>query len=237
MNWTTDQTVWGSRFAFVLWEVWKNINKMVFNDAWHDGRFMAQQAKKNSLEFMSLRNYQCVNMKATAIWVCWEPLKQDWFKLNTDEAFKRSTGLGSAGGLLRDNRGSWCWGFTINIGKVNSFIAELWGLREGLRLLRDRGCSKVEVELDSKAVVDIMTDAMRHVDDEDTLIVDCRYLSSSFFGIKYKHSLREGNTCADFLASMGQTVNCDTTVLEDPPEGILGLLEADIKGIGSRRIL
>lgn len=144
--------------------------------------------------------------------------------------------MGSAGGVLCDNNGSWSWGFAVNIGKANSFTVELWGLREGVRLLRELGVSKVVVELDSKAAVDLLAKPRRENADEDILVADCRYLSSMINHIKYTHVLREGNACADYLANLGQNLQWDTAFLEDPPEGILGLLEVDTGGIGTRRI-
>lgn len=67
------------------------------------------------------------------------------------------------------------------------------------------GCNKVVVELDSKVMVDLLVDSTRDNEEEDTFISDCRYLSSAFSHIKYVHVLREGNTCADFLANLGQS--------------------------------
>lgn len=38
-------------------------------------------------------------------WICWTPLDANWFKLNTNGAFKHNTGMASAGGLIRDAKG------------------------------------------------------------------------------------------------------------------------------------
>lgn len=79
-----------------------------------------------------------VHLVGSTQWVNWVPPKEGWVKLNTDGAMKRASGMASDGGLVRDNRGSWVFGFTMKIGVLDNFSAELWGLREGLRLVKDR---------------------------------------------------------------------------------------------------
>ena len=41
-------------------------------------------------------------------------------------------GLASCGGLVRSADGQWVVGFSKRIGVTSSFVAEWWGLREGL---------------------------------------------------------------------------------------------------------
>ena len=53
-------------------------------------------------------------------------------KLNTDGLVFGNLGVASCGGVIRDDCGNWISGFTKRIGITNSFIAEMWGLREGL---------------------------------------------------------------------------------------------------------
>ncbi|XP_019191285.1 PREDICTED: uncharacterized protein LOC109185792 [Ipomoea nil] len=76
--------------------------------------------------------------------------------LNTDGALKTITGLASAGGLIRDDHGRWVMGFATKVGFTDSFSAELWGLREGVRLYLREGIDKVWVEMYSAAVVATM---------------------------------------------------------------------------------
>jgi len=66
--------------------------------------------------------------------VRWEKTPHGWVKLNTDGAAAGNTGLAGCGGLLRDEHGNWLAGFARRIGTTTSFVAELWGLRDGLSL-------------------------------------------------------------------------------------------------------
>nr|GMC91161.1 LINE-type retrotransposon LIb DNA [Ipomoea batatas] len=151
-------------------------------------------------------------------WISWQPPEEGWIKCNTDGAFKKGSGLVSAGGLFRDHKGSWILGFMSKIGDTNSFAAELWDLREGLRLAKAR------------AVIN----AMRREEDprkpSSTLIQDFNFLRGCMREIKFSHTLREGNTSADRLVNLGQAVDWGASVLDHPPEALENLLLSDAHG-------
>ena len=52
--------------------------------------------------------------------------------------------------------GWWVVGFSRNIGVTSSFEAELWALMDGLSICVDRNYLAIEVELDAKAIIDIL---------------------------------------------------------------------------------
>ena len=88
--------------------------------------------------------------------VHWEKPPHGWVKLNTDGAAEGNPGLASCGGLLRDDHGNWIVGFARRIGTSTSFVAELWGLRDGLSLCNNLNIPSLIVELNAKAIVDIL---------------------------------------------------------------------------------
>ena len=55
-------------------------------------------------------------------------------KLNTDGAFKSTSGMTSVGGIIRDADGRWASRFALNIELGSSMLAELWGVYQGLTL-------------------------------------------------------------------------------------------------------
>jgi len=79
-------------------------------------------------------------------------------KLNTDGSSLGNLGLAGGGGVVQDWTGRWIVGFTRKIGITTSLLAELWAIQDGLMLCIERNFSKVEVELDAKAIVDMLTD-------------------------------------------------------------------------------
>ena len=59
--------------------------------------------------------------------------------------------LVGGGGVVRDDQGNWVIGFARKIGLVNSFLAELWSLRDGLFLCVQAQIQALIVEMDAKA--------------------------------------------------------------------------------------
>ena len=87
--------------------------------------------KKASLLIKSLDSQRVPKTKRL---IYWQPPKWSFFKLNTDEALKRS-GLANAGGLVRNYCREWVCGFSMNLGSCSIMEAELWGLYQSLLTL------------------------------------------------------------------------------------------------------
>ena len=87
--------------------------------------------------------------------VRWERPQGGWACLNTEGAVVRNLGRAGCGGLIRNEHGEWLGGFSRSIGCSNSFMAELWGLRDGLNLCNEMQLSVVDVQLDAKAVISL----------------------------------------------------------------------------------
>ena len=60
------------------------------------------------------------------------------------------------GGIIRDENGHWVAGFSRKIGITNSFVVELWGLRDGLIMCCSLNLFSLEVEVDAKAIDDCL---------------------------------------------------------------------------------
>lgn len=170
-----------------------------------------------------------------SVWVGWEPPENGWLKLNTDGARKASTGLANAGGLVRDHAGNWIWDYIVNIGHTDSFTVELWGLRDGLRLLDGKGFSRVVVELDSEAVITVFKEGIES-ESRAALAHDCIKIAKRNKIEFFQHVIQEENKCADWLANLGQTGSWGTTFWESPTEGIRPLLGADASGARVQRV-
>ncbi|XP_019153829.1 PREDICTED: uncharacterized protein LOC109150374 [Ipomoea nil] len=142
--------------------------------------------------------------------------------------------------LIRDHNGNWVQGFMIKMGKADSYAAELWGLREGLRTAHNEHRLwelRVEVELDAEVVIRIMKDNENRGELRSNLTVDCcMSMSRGFQDIVFRHVFREGNCCADWRANMGQLGDWGLTIFEDTPMGLEDLIKADAGGCYSRRI-
>ena len=144
-------------------------------------------------------------LKNTSL-VQWYPPPRGFFKLNMNGSALGNQGLAGAGGLIRRSDGSWVSGFIRNIGITSSFAAELWGVRDGLSLEKQHNIHKIIIELDAKAVIDLLLlDNYSSIccHPLSTLIIDCRSLIHSFEEARLLHTYREGNFCVDIWQKRG----------------------------------
>ena len=78
--------------------------------------------------------------------------------------------------MVWDKNGKWLAEFLRRIGITTSFIAELWGLREGLILCCNLNISSLVAKLDTKVVVDIFLNPNYHNNVVLPILDDCRQL-------------------------------------------------------------
>ncbi|KAH9776498.1 proline transporter 2 [Citrus sinensis] len=96
-----------------------------------------------------------VRTPKTERWIYWQPPRWPFLKLNTDGALK-SSGLASAGGLVRNYCGEWVCGFSMKLGSCSIMEAELWGLYQGLKLAWEHGFRLLQVEVDNLGVTQLL---------------------------------------------------------------------------------
>jgi hypothetical protein len=114
-------------------------------------------------------------------------------------------------------------GFSSNDGCGDALIAELFGIYNGLFLLINNSVLHVECETDSTEIINLLMDRQFHsfhaypsLLDKITSLLDLR-------GLVFKHVVRQGNVCANFLARLGRGV----TTWGTRPDGLLSLLNFD----------
>jgi hypothetical protein len=69
------------------------------------------------------------------------------------------------------------------------------------------------------------------------LIFEIRELLSRDWTIRIKHTFREANFCADFMAKLATSYDNGLMIWDEPPQGLQQLLLADIVGISFPRIV
>ncbi|GMP58876.1 hypothetical protein CsSME_00022384 [Camellia sinensis var. sinensis] len=128
-------------------------------------------------------------------------------KLNTDGSSKGDPGQAGYGGLLRDEAGTWVWGFYGYLGSCTSLEAELWSI------YRDGAAANSPYRV--------------LIEDANFRLRRCQ---CSIEAIP-----RETNNSADAMANLGVNQQEHLIVLEDPPSSISVLSIADMMNVGSRR--
>jgi len=126
--------------------------------------------------------------------VLWKKQEVGWIRLNTDGASRRNIAAGS-GGLFRNHDGKWLGGYSRNLGQCSAYIAELWGILDGLQIARDRGFSMVELHVDSSMVVHTLQFR------KDGSHVGWRLIQERLLTLEWEikvcHSYREANACCN----------------------------------------
>ena len=137
--------------------------------------------------------------------------------------------------MIRDEMGNWMVGFSRKIGVTSSFEVELWALRDGLSICVERSSPAIEVELDAKAIIDILMQPIQSNSLVSPLLDDCRQLASQIPQILFKHCYREANRVVDHLARKGAKQNDDYILFENLPVDLLAIFNFDLAGLYSSK--
>ena len=133
--------------------------------------------------------------------------------------------------MIRDEIGNWVVGFSRRIWVTLSFEAELWALRDGLTVCVDMNLQAIEVEMDAKAIIDILQKANQANPIISPLLDDCKQLTFQISRIRFNHCYCESNRCIDFLARKGATQNEVFCFFDYPPVELLPIFNHDLSGL------
>jgi ribonuclease HI len=134
--------------------------------------------------------------------VLWCPSLLGWYKCNTDGASIGNPGPAACSGIFRNFKGEFIGGFTQNLGIFNALYAEFMGVILAIEYAYDKNWNLLWVECDSKIVS--MALKSPHVVPwqlKNRWLNCITKIKSMSFCIS--HIYREGNHCADKLASLG----------------------------------
>ena len=89
----------------------------------------------------------------------------------------------------------------------------------------------MDVQLDAKAVVQLLANPSSSNLCALPLLDDCRKLVSQIGQVRISHCFREANCCADFLARLANHQDSCFVLHHDLPVDLLGLLSSDRAGV------
>ena len=99
--------------------------------------------------------------------------------------------------MIRDYVGEWVRGFARSIGSTTSIIAEFWALRDGLQLAIQLGIQYLDVELDAKVVLNVISSGNSTSAAYSSLLFYCKLLMEKIPHHTVKHVFREANRSVD----------------------------------------
>ncbi|KAJ1403836.1 Ribonuclease H-like superfamily [Sesbania bispinosa] len=132
--------------------------------------------------------------------VRWERPNDGVLALNTDG----SVMLQKCGydGLLRTSDGRWLQGFFGELCAKDISFGESYAIWKGLNICWNGNYCAVRCWTDSKLVVSLIAQDNVHFHHHSALIIAIKDLLSQDWDAPVLHVLREGNSCADFLAKL-----------------------------------
>ena len=133
--------------------------------------------------------------------VHWVLPTQGAFKLNTDGCSLGNPGVSGGGGVLRDSSGVAVFGFSTPFGELTCIQAEIRSLLVGVQQCLLRGFLRIQVEVDSLVLVNILLKKSRC----PWIIQPEIAALEATQGVEWSvgHCYREANQAADALAKVG----------------------------------
>ena len=115
---------------------------------------------------------------------------------------KDNLGRATCGGVLKNHLGNWIISFTKNLGICSTYVAELWGIVKGLQLAWQKGFRNMILEVDLGNLISKLQDRKKN-EAELSLYLQCLSLLERSWQVKLKHTPREGNNAANWMANLG----------------------------------
>nr|KYP38635.1 hypothetical protein KK1_040110 [Cajanus cajan] len=116
------------------------------------------------------------------------------------------------------------------VGVANNLRAELTTILKGLELAWQQNFSNIMCVSDSLNVVHLILGPLDPFHRYAVTIAKIREFFHRDWRLSLRHSLREGNQCADFLSKLGPNCGLELVVLVDMPAGLKTFIQADIEG-------
>ena len=123
-------------------------------------------------------------------------------KLNSDGSCKGNLGVGGGGSVIRSEEGHIILAHADYYGDKTNTIAEAKALLQGLQLCRARNIHKVDTEVDSMVIANVI---QKKTAVPWAIAYEIRIINDLLtnFDFSIRHIFREANRAADFLANLG----------------------------------
>lgn len=239
--WLEDMQTGGEEWMSIvgtgIWEIWKGRCREIFG---------AESVNWQTLDKAIITNSKSLkqattdwNLERRQTWmnkrIKWTKPEEGWIKANCDGCVRN--GVGIAGGLLRDEMGSWKGGVFAYVGHCDILQTEAWGILHTLQLAWDLDIKKLQVESDNEEVVRLITGNESGLGFHWPIIDKIKEMRNWRWTINISHIHREANRAADSLVQGSRSIP-GTLRLEAPPYHVAEALRNDLDGSPiNRRVL
>nr|POE77134.1 putative ribonuclease h protein [Quercus suber] len=214
---------------FGIWSIWLHWNNVIFiNDPPHKPLLAGTLA--TATEYVVLGINGRLRRSFSSIQVKWLCPPKNWFKLNSDGSSFGNPGHAGGGGIIRNSNGEWVSGYARAIGTTTSVAIELWALRDGLNLCISLNLQAMEIELDAKLVVDLISKEGSQPNSNDVIVADCGEGLKKIPRVRVLYCYRKANKCAHALAHRGALLSQDFVIFSFPPSDVSLIVSLDASG-------
>ena len=222
-----------SKILILLYCIWRARNDTVFNNKLADQNKIIFNAAHLYSMYAEKSLLKDRNLNPNSSNISWTPPISDHIKLNFDVSVLLSN-KAAAGFILRDSNGTPILASTKNLGKTNVLCAEAAALRAGLYVVMIHGYQRVQVEGDSKILIDCINNKCDTPWRIKTLVEDIKTIAANISKIDFRHVWREANFTADAVGQAGHSTNVASWSSMLPPL-IAKAVKFDMLGIGCSR--
>ncbi|CAN1195923.1 Putative ribonuclease H protein At1g65750 [Linum perenne] len=246
--WSSTREVWmlnllksarSLEFGVICWSLWKSRNARIFSSDNSSAAAVAFKAFAWSRTVEDAWNREARTQTGRntrgSVEIAWDPGPPGWTTVNTDGAVNQESGKAAAGGLVRNSNGQCLGAFAMNIGYCSITRAELRGAIQGLRLAWDVGVRRVELQVDSMTVVQLIEPPNDPMHLHAMEVRDIRELLSRDWEVRVKHVYREANHAADHLAGSGFAFPLGIHSISPTDTNLVYFLRYDCFGISETR--
>jgi ribonuclease HI len=215
-------------FMAVVWWIWRARNALCFA-----GDLLSLYSlKMRIVDYALLLKNGSYNLHDLSIpqLVRWNTHDRTGMILNVDGSSIGNHGISGYGGLLRTANGAWVHGFFGNLRVTHILHAELMTIYKGLLLAWERDIKELWCYSDSRNAITLIIESVDEWHHYAAIINNIKDNMNRDWQVSLLHTLREGNTCADFLAKLGATSNEAFSSIAIPPVGLNLSLLADASG-------
>lgn len=154
-----NNSSWKLTFDEAIRRIWLRRNAWIFKQEVCDSANLYWKiilAVKDFEDSTEVLNFS--NATGREITVGWNPPAEGWVKCNVDGSSRSNSISTSCGGLIRDEKGQWMVGFSLNMGSADSLSSKLKGISAGLELTWRKRFQRVTMETDSREAVKLVKD-------------------------------------------------------------------------------
>ncbi|KAK2381212.1 hypothetical protein QL285_068838 [Trifolium repens] len=217
---------------------WQSIISMIKANVSLSGNNTRKVSSSSIRDFILLKNFNvCIHALAVPILkeVLWIPPLNHWLKCNVDGAAKGNPGLAGCGGVFRDHRAEFVYGFAEPLGNSSSIQAELFAVIFAIDVAFRMQWYNLWIETDSAFVVSAFQNSSIDVtwnlrNKWKNALVKFRLLNGMV-----SHIFREGNQVADSFANHACTITSPANWFQ-VPDFVMDSLEKNKFGIPCFRI-